>query len=175
MAHITLHKIENGDLSALPVLEQTERVQEDIRRRAFSLFEQRGCEPGHEIEDWLKAEEELRNWPPLQTHESDSAYEFELPLEDFSLNLVQVIVTPSKILVYAKNQGPNRAEDGISQDLYRRIELPQPINLDATTATLDTGVLHITTAKAGRSSRMNGRSKAVNSRNSARPRLRGGV
>lgn len=175
MAHITLRKLENGDLPALPVLEEMERVKEEIRRRAYAFFEQRGCEPGHEVEDWLKAEEQIRNWPPVQTRESDSAYEFELPLDDYSLNLIQVIVTPSKILVYAKNQEPDRAEEGNAQDLYRRIELPQPINLDATTATLDTGVLRITTAKAGRSSRIIGRAKTANSRNNARPRFRGGV
>ena len=168
MAHITLQKIENGDLPAGPVFEQMEGPQ-DIRRRAFSLFEQRGREPGHEIEDWLKAEEELRNWPPLNTRESDNEYQFELPLDDFNLNLIQVMITPSKILVYAKNQESNGATAPNSQHLYRRIELPQPINLDATTATLDTGILRITTSKANPFSRIGDQSKAANSRNSARP------
>lgn len=33
--------------------------QESIRIRAYELFEQRGCEHGHDIEDWLQAEKEL--------------------------------------------------------------------------------------------------------------------
>ncbi|MGH7699383.1 MAG: DUF2934 domain-containing protein [Gemmatimonadales bacterium] len=34
--------------------------EEAIRRRAYELFEQRGGEPGHEHEDWARAERELR-------------------------------------------------------------------------------------------------------------------
>jgi len=32
----------------------------DIRLRAYELYQQRGGEEGHEIEDWLRAEEEVR-------------------------------------------------------------------------------------------------------------------
>ncbi|HTS07148.1 MAG TPA: DUF2934 domain-containing protein [Candidatus Eisenbacteria bacterium] len=34
-------------------------LQERIRVRAYELFEQRGCEPGHELEDWLQAKAEV--------------------------------------------------------------------------------------------------------------------
>ena len=33
---------------------------QEIRVRAYELFEQRGREDGHELEDWLQAEAELR-------------------------------------------------------------------------------------------------------------------
>jgi DUF2934 family protein len=32
----------------------------DISRRAYELFQERGSEHGHDIEDWLLAEAELR-------------------------------------------------------------------------------------------------------------------
>ena len=32
---------------------------EQIRLRAYELFEQRGCEGGHDIDDWLQAEAEV--------------------------------------------------------------------------------------------------------------------
>jgi hypothetical protein len=35
-------------------------AEEEIRQRAFELFESRGSEEGHELEDWLQAEEEVR-------------------------------------------------------------------------------------------------------------------
>lgn len=35
-------------------------VEEEIRERAYELFEARGREEGHELEDWLRAEEEIR-------------------------------------------------------------------------------------------------------------------
>jgi len=34
-------------------------VEDEIRRRAYELYEQRGREDGHDVEDWLLAEEEL--------------------------------------------------------------------------------------------------------------------
>ncbi len=36
----------------------SEREQE-IRRRAYELYLERGEEPGHDLEDWLQAEREL--------------------------------------------------------------------------------------------------------------------
>jgi hypothetical protein len=34
--------------------------QEDVARRAYELYEQRGGEPGHDQDDWFAAERELR-------------------------------------------------------------------------------------------------------------------
>jgi DUF2934 family protein len=36
-----------------------ELTEEIIRRRAFQLFEERGCEIGHDLDDWLQAEAEI--------------------------------------------------------------------------------------------------------------------
>jgi hypothetical protein len=34
-------------------------LQEQIRHRAYELYEQRGRDDGHELDDWLQAESEL--------------------------------------------------------------------------------------------------------------------
>jgi len=34
-------------------------IQEQVRRRAFELYEQHGKEDGHDLDDWLQAESEL--------------------------------------------------------------------------------------------------------------------
>ena len=39
--------------------ESTVDLEEQISRRAYELYERRGCEAGHETEDWLQAEAEL--------------------------------------------------------------------------------------------------------------------
>jgi len=44
------------DTSGCPV----ERISELIRVRAYQLFEARGRRPGHELDDWLEAELELK-------------------------------------------------------------------------------------------------------------------
>jgi hypothetical protein len=40
--------------------ERTEPTQGDIADRAFERYCARGCEDGHDVEDWLAAERELR-------------------------------------------------------------------------------------------------------------------
>src|ERR1700736_487650 len=35
---------------------------EDIRRRAYEIYLERGEQPGGELDDWLQAERELRTW-----------------------------------------------------------------------------------------------------------------
>ena len=35
------------------------KLEEEIRRRAYAPYEQRGRENGHDIDDWLRAEAEL--------------------------------------------------------------------------------------------------------------------
>lgn len=32
----------------------------DVARRAFELYCERGCQDGHDVQDWLQAERELR-------------------------------------------------------------------------------------------------------------------
>ena len=40
------------------VTKSTPDVQEQIRHRAYDLYEQRGRAEGHELDDWLHAESE---------------------------------------------------------------------------------------------------------------------
>jgi Protein of unknown function (DUF2934) len=39
----------------------TDISEHDIARRAYDLYLTRGSEPGHDVEDWLQAERELRS------------------------------------------------------------------------------------------------------------------
>jgi Protein of unknown function (DUF2934) len=34
-------------------------LEAQIRQRAYELYEERGCMPGHETEDWIRAEQEV--------------------------------------------------------------------------------------------------------------------
>jgi hypothetical protein len=40
-------------------IEQALPTREQIAARAYELYLQRGCEHGHDVEDWLNAEKEL--------------------------------------------------------------------------------------------------------------------
>jgi hypothetical protein len=40
-------------------IEPSQNLEEEIRRRAYELYEERGCEDGHDLDDWLRAEAEI--------------------------------------------------------------------------------------------------------------------
>ena len=44
--------------------DRLEVTEELIRTRAYETFEQRGCENGHDMDDWLQAEAELKEQKP---------------------------------------------------------------------------------------------------------------
>ena len=44
-----------------PEQAEMEIRQEDIAERAYAIYQERGGFPGAELDDWLQAEQELRN------------------------------------------------------------------------------------------------------------------
>ena len=42
-------------------------TENDIARRAYDLYLARGCTPGHQLDDWLQAERELRQGSLVST------------------------------------------------------------------------------------------------------------
>jgi HSP20 family molecular chaperone IbpA len=156
MPQILIEEVRDGDLKSQPVFAQIERRLEKVRRRAFELYQMRGCEPGRSVEDWLKAEREVLGWPPLETQENDQEFEFQVPLDDFDVSQVTIIVTPSEIIVHAKTEAERQEEEAgarsgqfAATEIYRRIELAQPIKTERTRAIFDKGALRITAAKVG--------------------------
>jgi DUF2934 family protein len=47
------------DSGFVPVSGTYLTIEDQIRERAYELFEARGKEAGHELEDWLQAEAEI--------------------------------------------------------------------------------------------------------------------
>jgi hypothetical protein len=64
-------KIEVLSRLHLGSLELTEEI---IRMRAYELFEQRGYEHGHDLEDWLQAESEVMGKKPsVSAHQMEAS------------------------------------------------------------------------------------------------------
>jgi HSP20 family protein len=149
MAQVAVKKVNGGDKEALPIFGEIARRFDAIERRAFDLFEKRGYELGHELEDWLKAEYEL-GCPAAELSEKDGVYKMEIALPGFEAKDVEVTATPSELVVHAAMKQEKKGEkDNVlwsefgSSDVYRRFELPNPINADKVTANLENGLLHV--------------------------------
>ena len=50
---------ELGKKPAKSVLVEPEILEDQIRSRAYELYEERGKEDGHDLDDWLRAEADL--------------------------------------------------------------------------------------------------------------------
>jgi hypothetical protein len=62
----------------------SEPADEDIRNYAYRLFEQRGGEPGHDIDDWLEARAWLRSSVPGKRAHVRSPVQLTRPYPDLA-------------------------------------------------------------------------------------------
>lgn len=157
MANLAVQKVANKGDKPLPLFGEIEKRFDAVRRRAFELFEERGRSLGHQFEDWIKAEHEVMGWPAAEFSESDSKFELSMTLPGYEPKDVEVTATPTEIIVHAKTEQETKTEDKKrlwtefqSNDVYRRFDLPQAIDVQNTIATLDKGMLHIKALKAKR-------------------------
>jgi len=121
------------------------------------LFEKRGRELGHELEDWFKAEHELLGSSAAELTEKNDAYEIGITLPGFEDKDVEVTATSNEIIVHAASKKEKKTQkDNVlwaefgSNDVYRRFEAPVAINVDQVTAKLDKGMLRITAPKTAK-------------------------
>jgi len=138
------------------IFEVVERMQRRIEQRAYALFEGRGRELGHDLEDWLAAERELVWSPPISIEESDGEITVQLSTPGFAPENIDVELTPQDLLVeaeaheeHAKKRGKVRTEAMRSAKMFRSVHLPRAIDPDSAEAELTNGVLTLT-AKVAR-------------------------
>jgi len=150
MSQVAIQRVNAAGKKTLPIFDEIAKHFEAIERRAFDLFEKRGCELGRDVEDWLKAERELMGWPAAELAEKDGAYQMQITLPGFEAKDIEVTATPSEILVHAATKEEKKEEKGNvlwtefgSNDVCRRFGVPNPIDVDKVTANLENGVLRV--------------------------------
>lgn len=57
--------------TTVAVMRSASQLQDQIRCRAYELYEQRGSNDGHEISDWLQAESEIAQKKVAETPRTD--------------------------------------------------------------------------------------------------------
>jgi HSP20 family molecular chaperone IbpA len=160
MADIKVQKVEKLDDRALPIFQQVDEMLGRIERRAFELFADRGFANGHDLEDWLAAERELC-WPATELAERDKDFVVSVALPGFEPGQISVTATPRELIVHAsakteRREEPAKNESKVlwselrSSDVFRRVELSEPIDVAKVSATLAQGVLKIVAEKAAK-------------------------
>jgi HSP20 family molecular chaperone IbpA len=155
MSNIAIQRLGDTARKTLPVFNELARQIDGVRRRAFELFEKRGCELGHALDDWLKAEREIAGWTAAELKEKEGVYEIQMTLPGYDAKDVEVTATPAELIVHASYEHQKKGEEGKvlwsefgSNEVYRCFEPPSPIDVDRVGAKLDKGILRITAPRA---------------------------
>lgn len=154
MSDVKIQKVESEEDRSLPVFAEFEDVMDRIRRRAFELFRHDNSAEDRKLEHWLTAERELC-WPASQLREDDDEYEFKVALAGFDEDDISLTASPHELMVKAKHES-KRESDGddkvrwshfTGDSVYRRVELPQAIDVSKVDAKLKNGMLKIEAQK----------------------------
>ena len=88
---------------------EIQQVRLAIARRAYELFEARGSEPGHDREDWLRAEAELVRPASVSMWESDDRISVRANVFGLEESELKISIEPRRITILGK-KGANRTE-----------------------------------------------------------------
>lgn len=142
--------LENSDI----ISEETQRIQDQIRERAFVLSQTRG-HSGRDMDDWLSAESEIISVPPTEVVERNGTYEIRCAIAGINPAEVHVMAAPDQILIkcdfrhdHTLNNGTVVLCDFRSATVFRPIQLPQPIDTRSVRMVFEGGLLHISADRA---------------------------
>jgi HSP20 family protein len=155
MSQVAIEKVDGKKAGAASVFDEMKALAERIRDRAFEMFERRGRGEGLATEDWLNAERELLQMPESELVEHEGKFEIRMNAPGFDAGDVKVTALPDALIVKAlathkhdESKGNVRFSEFSGKTLFRRFDLPAPIDLDTVTGNLAKGVLHLTALKA---------------------------
>jgi HSP20 family protein len=161
MSSVVIQNFPKGEATE-PFFKQVDSLFDEIRQRAFSLFERRGFGDGRDLEDWLAAERELLWSPPMDLVENDGEFRVRVAAPGFQEKEIEVTALPDAIFVEAQSERKGEKTEGKmhvselgSRKLFRKVDLPSPIDVEKTKAVLENGVLELVAVKAGQAKEQN--------------------
>jgi HSP20 family protein len=151
MSHVAVQKISPDEAS---LLTDVQSLTDRIRLKAYELFQNRGGRDGSALDDWLTAEDDLVLSPESDLVETDGKFEMQIAVPGFEANDINVSALPDALIVRAENAHHHEGTEGDvrfcefgEKSLFRRFDLPAPIDVDKVTTSLQKGILKVTAAK----------------------------
>lgn len=134
-----------------PFSQLVHQAYKGVAHRAYELYESRGRQDGHDLEDWYRAEAELLHSLPVSISETDDQVIVRSDVPGLSDEDIQVRVAPHRLVITGKwrtiREGKGRVEKG-SHEALHEVDLSEAINPDEVTATVQDGTLEIQMKKA---------------------------
>lgn len=155
MASVAIQKQREAGQFPETLWQQMNALTEQIRNRAFSLFERRGRTAGWDLDDWLQAEREVLWSPASELVENKEDFRARLALPGFDAKDLEITASPNSLVVQAESTHKHEGKEGevrfcefSGKKMFRRLDLPSEIDVDRVTASLDKGILELTAPKA---------------------------
>jgi HSP20 family molecular chaperone IbpA len=140
--------------SSEDISKQFSRINDVIARRAFELFESHGSSPGHDLEDWLRAESELLDQVPLKVTESNGEYTVRAEVPGFGSDDLEIRVEPRCLTISGKRETRQEEDNGkmirsewCANQIFRSLDLPSEIDTSKVSTTLKDGILTVALSK----------------------------
>lgn len=149
--HPAIFRMSDGDA----LIRRVADLFDTLNRRAYELFESRGRQGGHDLEDWFRAESELLGPMPVEISEADDELIVRADLPGFTEKDVEVRVEPHRLIISGKREQVQSERkrktiysDRKSDEVFRLVGLSQEIDPNKVKATLQDGTLEVELPKA---------------------------
>ena len=127
---------------------EAQKMQLEVARRAYELFEQRNCEHGHDWEDWFQAETELLHPTPIEVTESEGRAHIRANVVSFAASEVQVALEPLRVTIFGHRVKRSSGRMLVQPEptpnyLLKVVDLEHPVNPQQANISIQGGVLSI--------------------------------
>ena len=155
MSQVAIYKCKNPETTPQTLLEHVEAITDSIRKRAFNIFQNRNGENGSDLDDWLQAERDVVWSPASELVDDKKEFRARIALPGFDAKDIQVSAMPDALVIQADATHTHEGKSGnvcfcefSEKKLFRRLDLPAPVDVDKVTASVDKGILQVTAPKA---------------------------
>jgi HSP20 family protein len=155
MSQVAIDKCKSPETTPQTLLEEVGAITDSIRKRAFDLFQNRNGENGSDVDDWLQAERDVVWSPASELVDDEKEFRARLALPGFDAKDIQVSAMPDALVIRAEATHTHEGKSGnvcfcefSGKKLFRRLDLPEAVDVDKVTASVDKGILQVTAPKA---------------------------
>jgi HSP20 family protein len=136
------------------IFNQFSQMHELIARRAFEIFDTGGGSPGHDLDDWFRAESELLRPVPLNVTELNGEYVVRAEVPGFNGRDINITVEPRCLAIAGERETKEEGDKGrlirsacCANRVFRTLDLPSDVNTSTVSATVQDGILTVHLAK----------------------------
>jgi HSP20 family protein len=94
------------------IFEDFEALRNEIARRAFGFFQNRGSVNGRDLDDWFLAESELLKPVPIEMSESNDGYTIRAEVPGFEAKDLDVKLEQNSLFIHGKSEQKKEEKKG---------------------------------------------------------------